>query len=184
MSGHNKWSQIKHQKGAEDAKKSKLYSMMGRLVTIQARLAGGDMSSPALRAAIEKARKANVTTDVIERAVGRGSPSTGSGQAAFEEVLYEAYGPGGVALVIEGITDSRNRTSNEIKRILADNGGSLGGPGATTWAFARQKDAEGNMTWEATTKIPVPESEQPKLGALIDLLENHDDIKTVTDNAE
>jgi YebC/PmpR family DNA-binding regulatory protein len=181
MSGHNKWSQIKHQKGAEDAKKSKLYSMMGRLVTIQARLAGGDMSSPALRAAIEKARKANVTSEVIDRAVKRG---TGVGEAALEEVLYEAYGPGGVALVIEGITDSRNRTSNEIKRILADNGGSLGGPGATTWAFARQKDTEGNMVWEATTQIPVPETDQPKLGALIDLLENHDDVKTVADNAE
>lgn len=181
MSGHNKFSQIKHQKAAEDAKKSKLYSMMGRLITIQSRLANGDISNPNLRAAIEKARKANVTSDVIDRAVKRG---TGEGGNAMEEVLYEAYGPGGVALVIEGITDSRNRTSNEIKRILADNGGSLGGPGATTWAFAKTKDNEGNMTWEATTKIPVPEADQPKLGALIDLLEAHDDVKIVADNVE
>lgn len=181
MSGHNKWSQIKHQKGADDAKKSKLYSMMGRLITIQSRLASGDSSHPGLRAAIEKARKANVTNDVIERAIKRGA---GEGGAALEEVLYEAYGPGGVALVIEGITDSKNRTSNEIKQLLAEHGGSLGGPGSTTWAFARQKDAEGNLAWQATTKVPVPETEKGKLVALVSALDDHDDVKAVATNAE
>src|SRR3989338_5064278 len=181
MSGHNKWSQIVRQKGTEDAKRSKLFSILGKMISVQARLAKGDVNHPALRAAIEKARKQNMPKENIERAIGRG---TGSGGEQLEEVLYEAYGPGGVALIIEGITDSKNRTSNEIKRILSDYGGSLGGPGATTWAFARTKDTEGNMVWEATTKIPVPEADQPKLGALIDLLENHDDVKIVADNAE
>ena len=176
MSGHNKWSQIKHQKGAEDAKKSKLYSMMGRLVTIQARLAGGDMSGPALRAAIEKARKANVTSEVIDRAVKRG---TGVGEAALEEVLYEAYGPGGVALVIEGITDSRNRTSNEIKHLISEHGAKWANPGSVLWAFEKK-----DSVWVSKpySEMELLATDTAKLYKLMEVIDDHEDVQEVYAN--
>jgi YebC/PmpR family DNA-binding regulatory protein len=181
MSGHNKWSQIVRQKTSEDGKRSKLFSMMGRMIAVQSRLANGDVNSAGLRTAIEKARKANMPIDTIERAVKKG---TGAGEAAMEEVVYEAFGPGGVAIVISGITDSRNRTSNEIKNILSDHSGSLGGPGAVMWAFASSRNESGDIIYSPTTKVPVEESDIEKLTALITTLEDHDDVKSVATNAE
>lgn len=181
MSGHNKWSQIVRQKGAADAKKSKLFSMMGRMIAVQSRLCNGDVNSAGLRTAIEKARKANMPVDTIERAIKKG---TGAGEAAMEEVLYEAFGPGGVAIVIAGITDSRNRTSNEIKNILSDHGGSLGGPGSAMWAFTSSRNEAGDIIYSPTTQIPVEDADLEKLTALVNTLEDHDDVKTVATNAE
>src|SRR3989338_1892261 len=179
MSGHNKWSQIVRQKGTEDAKRSKLFSILGRMITVQARLAKGDVNHPALRAAIEKARKQNMPKDNIDRAVSRG---TGGGAEQLEEVLYEAYGPGGVALIIEGITDSKNRTSNEIKKILNEHGGSLGGPGSTTWAFATGRNDSGEIIYNPINKVPLSVEDSAKLAPLIDNLNNHPDIKSVSTN--
>src|SRR5690348_5530912 len=96
MSGHNKWSQIKHRKGAADAKKSKVFSMLSRDITIQSKLVGGDMNSPVLKTAIEKARKANMPKDSIERAIKKGA---GKDESSFEKVLFEGFGPGGVAII-------------------------------------------------------------------------------------
>jgi len=179
MSGHNKFSQIKHQKETEDGKRSKLFSILGRIITIQSRLAKGDSNSPGLRAAIEKARKANMTNETIERAVKRG---IGSEESVLEEVLYEAYGPGGVAMIIEGITDSKNRTSNEIKKILNEHGGSLGGPGSNTWAFATGRNDSGEIIYNPINKVPLSVEDSAKLAPLIDNLNNHPDIKSVSTN--
>lgn len=172
------------QKGALDARRSKLFSILGRMITIQSRLASGDSSNPGLRAAIEKGRKANMTKETIDRAVAKGAPSNSSGQAVYEEVLYEGYGPGGVALIIEGVTDSRNRTSNEIKLILSNHGGSLGGPGSTMWAFASGRNESGEVTYTATSKVPVSDDDKSKLAELVAILEDHQDVKNVAANVE
>lgn len=177
MSGHNKWSKIKHKKAATDAKKSKLFSMYAKMITVESRRARGDKSDPGLVKAIERARGVNMPNDNIERAVARG---VGSGEAALEEVAYEAYGPGGAALIIEGITDNKNRTTPEIKHLLSANGGNLGAQGSTLWAFIKNEDSN----WQAKTIVPVSAGDQEKLANLIEALEEHDDIKSVTTNAD
>jgi YebC/PmpR family DNA-binding regulatory protein len=174
MSGHNKWSQIKHRKGAEDARRSKLFSMLSRMLTVEAKKSGGDKNTPGLRKAIEKARGANMPSDNIERAIKN---ATGGDSSNFEEVTYEAYGPGGAALIIEGVTDNKNRTSQELKYLLGQHGASLAAPGSVTWAF--EKTAEG---WQAKTPLPLNETEQGTLANLLEALEDHADIKNVATN--
>lgn len=176
MSGHNKWSQIKEKKGKEDAKKSKLFSMYSRQITIESKKAGGDHQLPNLRAAIDRAKAVNMPNDVIDRAVAKGA---GAGAESFVEVIYEAYGPGGVALIIEGITDNKNRTTPEIRHLLADNGGNLGTQGSTLWAFT--KGLGGAYT--PNTKISLSPEDSNKLKNLLEKLESHEDIKTVCTNA-
>ena len=140
MSGHNKWSQIKLKKGRTDAKRGQVFSKYAKLIANEARLAKGNREAPGLRAAIERARKENMPSDNIERALKR---ATEKG-AALERVTYEAYGPGGVALMIEALTENRNKTSQEIKHILSENGGNLAGPGAAAWAFEKQASRKGD----------------------------------------
>ncbi len=177
MSGHNKWSKIKHKKAAIDAKKSKVFSMYAKMITVESRRARGDKSDPGLVKAIERARGVNMPNDNIERAVARGS---GSGGAALEEVIYEAYGPGGAALIIEGITDNKNRTTPEIKHLLAAHGGNLGAQGSTLWAFAKNESGD----WQAKVSAPINQTDQEKLADLIEVLEEHDDIKSITANTD
>ena len=179
MSGHNKWSQIVRQKTAEDGKRSKLFGMLGRQISIQSRLASGDTSNPGLRKILEIARKANMTKEAIERAIARG---TGAGGAELEEVLYEAFGPGGSALVIVGITDSKNRTSNEIKQILRDNSGSLGGPNSTMWAFKSERNEESEIIYAPTSTIPLAPENLEKLKVLLEKLNENEDTKSVFSN--
>jgi YebC/PmpR family DNA-binding regulatory protein len=176
MSGHNKWSKIKHKKAATDAKKSKVFSMYAKMITVESRRARGDKSDPGLVKAIERARSVNMPNDNIDRAVTRG---LGADSQSLEEVIYEAYGPGGAALIIEGITDNKNRTTPEIKHLLSSNGGNLGAQGSTLWAFAKNDGA-----WQAKTIAPINASDQEKLANLIEALEEHDDIKSVTTNAD
>ena len=178
MSGHNKWSQIKNKKGAEDAKRSKLFSMLVRNIIMEAKKAGGNREAPGLKATITRAKEANMPIDNIERAVTRGF---GGGAESFEEVLYEAYGPAGIALIIVGVTDNKNRTTPEIKHLLSEWGGNLGGIGSTTWAFLKQPD--GNFV--AQNLIPLSaDEEKEKIFNLIEKLEEHEDIKTVYHNAQ
>ncbi len=171
MSGHNKWTQIKNKKAATDAKKSKTFSMLAKILTVESRQAKGDRNLPNLRTAIERAKAANMPNDNIDRAIAKG---TGAGQGELEEVIYEAYGPGGVAMVIEGITDNKNRTTPEIKHLLSEHGITLGGQGSATWAF--NKTAEG---WQAKTEIELNETDENKLTDLLDALDDHDDIKNI-----
>ncbi len=176
MSGHNKWSQIKHQKEKSDAKKSQTFGKFAKLITDEARKAKGNKESPGLKSAIERARAVNMPSDNIERAI---SKATGAGAQALEQATYEAYGPGGVALVIETLTDNKNRTAQEIKHILAENGATLAGQGAAIWAF--QKTSEGLV---AQTTVPLEDGDVAILEKLVDSLEAHDDVQAVFTNAE
>lgn len=174
MSGHNKWSQIKEKKGAADAKRSALFTKLVKLIKTEARLAHGDLNSPSLKAAIEKAKAANMPKDNIDRAISSAETT------ADEKVTYEAFGPGGAALIIEGLTDSRNRTSQEIKHILSKNGFALAAPGSAAWAFSKNQDG----VWQPTTTLPLSPEDHKALADLIEQLENNDDVQDVFSNAE
>jgi YebC/PmpR family DNA-binding regulatory protein len=133
MSGHSKWHNIQARKGKQDAAKSNVFSKLSKLITVATRQGSDPAMNFSLRLAIEKAKSAGMPKDNIDRAVKRGAGETGGVQ--MEEVLYEAYGPGGVAIIIKGITDNKNRTLQEVKHILSKNGGSLGNAGAVLWMF-------------------------------------------------
>ena len=137
MSGHSKWATIKHKKGAADAKRGKLFAKLARQIEVSARAGGGDVdSNPTLRTAVQKAKSAQMTNDAIDRAVKRG---TGEGGAdTYEDITYEGYAPGGVALLIDVLTDNRNRTGADIRGIFTRMGGSMAEPGAVGWQFNRQ----------------------------------------------
>ena len=173
MAGHSKWAKLKHVKGKTDAQKSKAFSKLVRFISVEAKKSKGDRSAPGLRAAIEKARAANMPSDNIDRAIDKASTS-----GEMESVVYEAYGPGGVAMVIEGYTDSHNRTTQEIKHLLALHGSALAGQGAASWAFNK---IDGKL--EASTTIEMNEADGAKLSELVDALEDHDDISEVYTNA-
>jgi YebC/PmpR family DNA-binding regulatory protein len=135
MSGHSKWSTIKRKKGAEDAKRGKVFTRITREIMMAAREGGADPeSNSALRLAIDKARAANMPKENIERATNRGA-GVGEGATAMEEVVYEGYGPHGIALVVSTVTDNKNRTLSDIKYVLNRNGGNLASAGSVTWQF-------------------------------------------------
>jgi YebC/PmpR family DNA-binding regulatory protein len=138
VSGHSKWSSIKHKKGAADAKRGKLFSKLTRAIIVAAREGGGDPSANlALQNAIEKARSYSMPKDNIDRAIAKGSGAD-SDTSTFETVVYEGYGPSGVAVIVEALTDNRNRTAGEVRHTFSKNDGNLGGSGAVAWLFERQ----------------------------------------------
>jgi YebC/PmpR family DNA-binding regulatory protein len=138
VSGHSKWSSIKHKKGAADAKRGKLFSKLSRAIIVAAKEGGPDPAANlALQNAIEKARSYSMPKDNIERAIARGSGGDSDGQD-FETVVYEGYGPGGVAVIVEALTDNRNRTASEVRHAFDKNDGNLGTSGAVTWLFERR----------------------------------------------
>ena len=137
MSGHSKWSTIKHKKGAADAKRGKVFTRILKEMTVAARMGGGDpIGNPRLRAAIAEAKANNMPKDNIERAVKRGTGEIEG--VTYEELTYEGYGPGGVALIVETMTDNTNRTTPEIRHIFEKNGGNLGTPGSVRFQFERK----------------------------------------------
>src|ERR687884_762632 len=137
MSGHSKWHSIKHKKGAADAKRGKLFTKFIKELTVAARTGGGDASANArLRKAISDAKAGNMPNDTIDRAIRRG---TGAEEGvSYDEITYEGYGPGGVAVMVEAMTDNRNRTVAEIRHIFGKNGGNLGTSGAVNWMFEKK----------------------------------------------
>ena len=139
MSGHSKWSSIKHKKGAADAKRGKLFTKLARAITVAAREGGnGDPdANPALATAIQKARDNSMPKDNIARAIGRGT-GEGGDAAAIERVVFEGYGPGGAAILVEALTDNRNRTSAEVRHAFTKHGGSLGEPGSVAYVFEKR----------------------------------------------
>ena len=138
MSGHSKWSSIKHKKGAADAKRGKLFSKLSRAIIVAAREGGADPEGNAsLATAIQKARDASMPKDNIERAVARGAGTATDGEV-FETVTYEGYGPEGVAVFVEALTDNRNRTAAEVRHVFAKHEGNLGTSGAVAWLFERK----------------------------------------------
>jgi len=138
MSGHSKWSTIKHKKAATDARRGKLFNKLIKEITVAARLGGGDVKANSrLRSAVLEARSNSVPNDTIDRAIKKGTGELAGG-AVYEEVSYEGYGPGGIAVLVEGMTDNRNRTAGEIRHIFARHGGSLGESGCVAWMFHRR----------------------------------------------
>lgn len=137
MAGHSKWANIKHRKAAQDKKRGKLYTKIIREITVAARLGGGDVAdNPRLRAAVEKALGANMPRDTIDRAISRGA---GGGEGSdVEELVYEGYGPAGVAILVEAMTDNRNRTVAEVRHAFSKHGGNLGTDGSVAYLFTRQ----------------------------------------------
>src|SRR3989338_8078074 len=178
MSGHNKWTQIKHKKALTDAKKSKIFSKLVRFIAVEARLSGGK-DSPGLRSAIGKARAVNMPSENIERAIKKASEPS----SQMEAIVYEAYGPGGVGIIIETLTDSRNRTAQEIKHILSKNGFVLGGIGSVVWAFQKEMSPEG-LIYKPNSNIPLSDSDLELLDKLVDELEESDYVQEVYTNAE
>ena len=138
MSGHSKWSSIKHKKGAADAKRGQLFTKLARAIQVAARDGGGDPAgNAALATAVQKARDARMPKDNIERAISKGTGADSSADA-IERVVYEGYGPGGVAVMVEVLTDNRNRTGAEVRHVFTRNGGSLGEPGSVAWNFHKK----------------------------------------------
>jgi YebC/PmpR family DNA-binding regulatory protein len=178
MSGHNKWAQIKHKKAITDSKKSKIFSKLVRYISVEAKLSGGK-ESPGLRAAIEKAKNVNMPAENIERAIKKGSVPG----AHMDAIIYETYGPGGVGIIIETLTDSKNRTAQDIKHVLAKNGFALGGIGSVIWAFKKEISPEG-LVWKPTSIIPLSDSDLDLLDKLVEDLEENDDVQDVYTNAE
>lgn len=137
MSGHSKWHSIRHKKGATDARRGKLFGKLIKEVTVAARLGGGDENAnPRLRQAVLKARAANMPADNIDRAIKKGAGELGG--ADYHELLYEAYGPGGVAMLVEILTDNKNRSAAEVRNTLTKNGGNLGDSGSVSYLFKRR----------------------------------------------
>ena len=137
MSGHSKWATIKHKKGAADKARGKLFAKLIRQVEVAAREGGGDPeSNPTLRTMFQKARDASVPLDTIERAIKRGTGDLEG--VVYESITYEGYAPGGVAVLVDVLTDNRNRTGSEIRNVFSKNGGSMAEPGAVAWQFERK----------------------------------------------
>jgi YebC/PmpR family DNA-binding regulatory protein len=138
VSGHSKWSTIKHKKGAADARRGKLFSKLSRAIMVAAKEGGSDPASNlALQNAIDKARSYSMPKDNIERAIAKGA-GEGADGAAFETVVYEGYGPEGVAVLVEALTDNRNRTASDVRHLFTKHGGNLGATGAVAWQFERR----------------------------------------------
>ena len=176
MSGHSKWAQIKHQKAQVDAKKGKTFSKITRMISLAAREKGPnpDMNI-SLRGAIEKAREVNMPKENIERAVKKG---VGADSPNMQSIIYEGYGPSGVAIIVEILTENRNKASAEIKHILSKHGGNLGAPGSASWAF-KKIDSE----WIPNEPLEISDESVQSLSALIDELEDNDDVQDVFTNA-
>ncbi len=137
MAGHSKWANIKHKKAANDKKRGKLWSKLIREVTVAAREGGGDINAnPRLRLAVDKARGANMPNDTVERAIKRGAG--GEDDANYDEIRYEGYGPGGVAIIVDCMTDNRNRTASEVRHAFTKHGGNLGTDGSVAYMFSKK----------------------------------------------
>jgi YebC/PmpR family DNA-binding regulatory protein len=172
MSGHSKWASIKHKKGALDAKRGKAFTKIIREMSIAARIGGGDVASnPRLRTAVEKAKSVNMPADNIKRAIQKGTGELEG--AAYEEITLEGYGPGGVAILVEGTSDNRNRTVSEVRHTLSKNGGSLGGAGTVAYMFK----AKGYIVVSAAKA-----SEEQLMEIALEA--GADDIQAVGDNYE
>ena len=171
MAGHNKWSKVKHKKAATDAVKSKIFSKHSAIIAMESRKANGDVASPGLAAAIERAKKDSMPKDNIERAVAKGS---GAGGAAIEEVMYEGYGPGGVAMLIQVVTDNTNRSAAEVRSTFSKSGLEMGTPGSAAWAFEKKDGA-----YVPTTPMELDDTTGEKLAEFIEKLEDLDDVTDV-----
>lgn len=174
MSGHSKWATIKHAKGAADAKRGQMFTKFIKEISIAARMGGGDPNAnPRLRTAILKARAANMPKDNIERAIKKGTGELGN--ATYEELTYEGYGPGGVAILVDVLTDNKNRAAANVRNLFGKNGGNLGSTGSVSYMFSRK----GVIEYDASA-VSEDEIMEAALEAGADDVANEDGIITVT----
>lgn len=167
MSGHSRWSQIRRQKELTDKKKGQLFSKLSKAITLAARKGTDPKTNVSLANAIEQARSMNMPNDNIERAIKKVSEKDG---AQLEEIVIEAVGPGGIALRIKGVTDNKNRTISEIKKILSDHNTKMVQPGSISWMF--------------NSPVPANERVQRELNNLFEALADNDDVNDITSNLE
>lgn len=170
MSGHNKWSKIKRKKESLDGKKSKVFAKHGSLIANEVKKAGGDTNAHTVRAAVERAKADSMPSDNIARALERGKSAGGE----MTEVQFEAFGPGGTAIVVTALTDNNNRTSQEVRAIFTKQGFAMGTPGSAAWAFVKQ---DGKLI--PTTPMSLSDEDGETLAGLVDALEDHDDVQDI-----
>lgn len=183
MSGHSHAKTIKRVKEAADQKRGQIFSKLARQISITAREKGNNPdTNPALRIVIEKAKKANMPKENIERAIKKGTGELAGEN--LESLIVEAYGPGGVAIIIEGITDNKNRTLGEIKQILNQKGGKLVGEGGVRWMFERKVKQEepGLLEWVAKQEIEVSEKDKESCQKLFEALDENDSVQGIYSN--
>lgn len=176
MSGHNKWSKIKHKKAATDAVRGKVFAKHSAMITMEIKKAGGDATAANVLSAVERAKKDSTPKDNIERAIAKGQ---GAGAETLQEVLFEGFGPGGVPLLIMAVTDNNNRTSPEIKHIFSKAGLELGVPGSAAWAFTKTADG-----YSPITPVEVNDETGQKLSDFLEKLEDQDDVTEVFTGAD
>ncbi|MBN1258254.1 YebC/PmpR family DNA-binding transcriptional regulator [Candidatus Peregrinibacteria bacterium] len=177
MSGHSKWHNIKEKKGATDAKRGKVFTRHAALIAIAAKSGGDPSMNPGLRFAIDNAKRDNVPNANIERAIKRGTGEL-KGEAQIEEITYEGYGPGGIAVIVECLTDNKNRTFTNLRILFDKRGGNIGGTGSVAWMFERQ-----GTSYVPKYPVNIEDAETAKkvLG-FVDALEEDEDVSNVTSN--
>ena len=184
MSGHSHWSGIKHKKGATDAKRGKVFSKLLKAISAAAKSEPNPDFNPRLRTAVLKAKEANVPADTILRAITWASDPGDS----FEELLFEAYGPGGAAILIEAVSDNRNRTVAEVKAVIAEFGGKWAEAGSVRWAFEHTADERGFQAdqrgfWKPKFTQAVSSDDATKIKKLVEALHEHEDVEEVYTNS-
>lgn len=176
MSGHSHWAGIKHRKGINDAKRGKVFTKHGKLITIAARDGGGSSDTNfQLRLAIDRARLDNMPKENIERAIKRGTGELKGD--ALEEIVYEAFGPGGIMMIVKTLTDNRNRTVSEVKTLLGKFDAKLGGQGSVMWNFEIS-----NFEYKPKNTIAVDEKTKEQYEKLLEALDDQDDVQEIYDN--
>jgi YebC/PmpR family DNA-binding regulatory protein len=188
MSGHSKWSSIKHRKAAADAKRGKQFTKLARAITVAAREGGGDPdANPTLATAVQKARDASMPKDSIQRAIDRGT-GAGADTTAIERVIFEGYGPGGAAILVEALTDNRNRSSAEVRHAFTKHGGSLGEPGSVAWIFEKRGvivvDADRYGEDDLIVAIDAGAEDVQQDGDLLKVITNPSDLARVREALE
>lgn len=181
MAGHSHWKRIKYKKGTADAQRSRAFAKVSRLISVAAKEGGSNpASNPKLRSAIERAKELNMPSENIDRAVKRGIGGGPEGQ--LEELFLEAYGPGGVAIIIEGITDNKNRMLGEIRQILNQHNGKLANEGSVMWMFNRQEKEGGHLEWIPKYEVEVTEQERNACQRLFDALDENEAVQEIYSN--
>jgi YebC/PmpR family DNA-binding regulatory protein len=188
MSGHSKWASIKHRKAATDARRGQLFTKLARAITVAAREGGGDPDANyTLGAAVEKAKGYSMPKDNIQRAIDRGTGAGGAGEE-IERVVYEGYGPGGAAILVEALTDNRNRTSAEVRHAFDKHGGSLGEPGSVAWIFEKRGvvlvDADRYSEDDLMAAIDAGAEDVSHDGDLLKVLSAANDVASVREALE
>lgn len=176
MAGHSKWAQIKRAKAVTDQARSKAFGRLARVITLESKKAAGNLSSPSLQSAIQRAKDANMPKDNIERAIAKG---TSKEAGDLETVVYECYGPGGSACIATAVTDNKNRTTQEIKHLLSKNGYELAAPGSAMWAFTKSPDGSFSPN---EPMVDLSGEDEQKLYDLLTLFDEHDDVQDTYTN--